>query len=66
MKQTPTSSLRNVNDQDADLCLDLETIWKSSAGLDLSDRTVLEAEVLIWRICTARAARLARRVATAS
>jgi len=25
-------------------------VWRASIGLDLSDRPVLEAEVLIWRI----------------
>jgi hypothetical protein len=24
--------------------------WNASLGLDLADRTVLEAEVLVWRI----------------
>jgi hypothetical protein len=30
--------------------LDDQQFWKASIGLDLADRTVLEAEVLIWRI----------------
>ena len=29
---------------------DDQQIWKACIGLDLADRTVLEAEVLIWRI----------------
>jgi hypothetical protein len=27
-----------------------ETLWRTFIGLDLQDRTVLEGEVLIWRI----------------
>jgi len=27
-----------------------QLFWSASLGLDLADRTVLEAEVLIWRI----------------
>lgn len=30
--------------------LDDQRFWKACIGLDLADRTVLEAEVLIWRI----------------
>ena len=30
--------------------LDGQQVWRASVGLDLADRTVLEAEVLIWRI----------------
>jgi hypothetical protein len=33
--------LRDVDDQQ---------VWRASVGLDLADRTVLEAEVLMWRI----------------
>ncbi len=33
--------LRDVDDQQ---------VWRASVGLDLAGRTVLEAEVLIWRI----------------
>jgi hypothetical protein len=29
---------------------DDQRYWKACIGLDLADRTVLEAEVLIWRI----------------
>jgi hypothetical protein len=29
---------------------DDQQIWKACIGLDLADRPVLEAEVLIWRI----------------
>jgi hypothetical protein len=32
------------------LDFDDQQIWKACIGLDLADRTVLEAEVLIWRI----------------
>jgi signal transduction histidine kinase len=28
----------------------LEAVWRASVKLDLSDRTTLEAEVLLWRI----------------
>jgi hypothetical protein len=31
----------------------LEAIWRASIGLDSSDRTTLEAEVLIWRMLRA-------------
>jgi len=27
-----------------------QQVWRASIGLDLADRPVLEAEVLIWRI----------------
>ena len=30
--------------------LDGQQVWRASVGLDLVDRTVLEAEVLMWRI----------------
>jgi hypothetical protein len=30
--------------------LDGQQVWRASVGLDLADRTVLEAEVLMWRI----------------
>ena len=30
--------------------LDGQQVWRASVALDLADRTVLEAEVLIWRI----------------
>ena len=33
-----------------------QQVWNASLGLDLADRTVLEAEVLIWRIVRQRAA----------
>jgi hypothetical protein len=29
---------------------ELEAVWRASVRLDLSDRTTLEAEVLLWRI----------------
>jgi hypothetical protein len=29
---------------------DDQQVWRACIGLDLADRTVLEAEVLIWRI----------------
>ncbi len=31
-----------------------QLVWSASLGLDLADRTVLEAEVLIWRIVQQR------------
>jgi len=31
----------------------LEAIWRASIGLDLSDRSTLEAEVLVWRMVRA-------------
>lgn len=33
---------------------DLDAIWRIAAGLDLGSRSVLEAEVLMWRICRAK------------
>jgi hypothetical protein len=30
--------------------LDDQQVWKACIGLDLADRTVLESEVLTWRI----------------
>jgi len=33
-----------------------QQVWNASLGLDLADRTVLEAEVLVWRIVRQRAA----------
>jgi len=30
--------------------LEDQLVWSASLGLDLADRPVLEAEVLIWRI----------------
>jgi len=29
---------------------DDQQVWRACVGLDLADRTVLEAEVLIWRV----------------
>jgi len=43
------------DEQDAGPCLDMDAIWRVSIGLDLANRTVLEAEVLSWRICFAKA-----------
>ena len=40
--------------------LDDQQIWKACIGLDLADRTVLEAEVLIWRIAQQRSVTLTR------
>jgi hypothetical protein len=37
--------------------LDDQEVWRVSVGLDLTDRTVLEAEVLMWRIVRQRIAR---------
>ena len=42
------SLLRDFDDQE---------VWRASVGLDLTDRTVLEAEVLMWRIVQQRIAR---------
>jgi hypothetical protein len=33
---------------------DLDAIWRVAVGLDLGSRSVLEAEVLMWRICNAK------------
>ena len=33
---------------------DLDAIWRLAVGLDLGTRSVLEAEVLLWRICNAK------------
>ena len=35
-----------------------QLVWSVSLGLDLADRSVLEAEVLIWRIVRQRSATL--------
>jgi len=35
-----------------------QRVWSASLGLDLADRTVLEAEVLIWRIVRQKSANL--------
>ena len=40
--------------------LNYQQVWRASIGLDLADRKVLEAEVLIWRIVRERAATLMR------
>jgi hypothetical protein len=37
-----------------------QLFWHISLGLDLSDRSVLEAEVLIWRIARQKSAALSR------
>jgi hypothetical protein len=37
-----------------------QLVWSASLGLDLADRTVLEAEVLIWRIVREKSAILVR------
>lgn len=37
-----------------------QLFWHISLGLDLSDRSVLEAEVLIWRIAQQKSATLTR------
>jgi hypothetical protein len=34
-----------------------QQVWSASLGLDLADRTVLEAEVLIWRILRQKSTR---------
>ena len=41
--------------------LDDQEVWRASVGLDLTDRTVLEAEVLMWRIVQQRIARQTRK-----
>jgi hypothetical protein len=33
---------------------DLDAVWRFAVGLDLGDRSVFEAEVLLWRICHAK------------
>ncbi|HSS98010.1 MAG TPA: hypothetical protein VLK33_13310 [Terriglobales bacterium] len=33
---------------------DLDAIWRLAIGLDLGSLSVLEAEVLMWRICNAK------------
>jgi hypothetical protein len=33
---------------------DVDALWRAALPLDLESRSVLEAEVLMWRICTAR------------
>jgi hypothetical protein len=33
---------------------DLDAVWKVAAALDVDDRGPLEAEVLLWRICSAK------------
>jgi hypothetical protein len=40
--------------------LDDQQVWRASIGLDLADRTVLEAEVLIWRIVRQKSVALIR------
>jgi hypothetical protein len=35
-----------------------QLFWSASLGLDLADRTVLEAEVLIWRIVRQKSAQM--------
>ena len=40
--------------------LEDQQVWRASIGLDLADRTVLEAEVLIWRIVRQKSATLMR------
>jgi hypothetical protein len=35
--------------------LDDQQFWRATLGLDLADRTPLEAEVLIWRIVAQKA-----------
>jgi hypothetical protein len=37
-----------------------QQVWRASIGLDLADRTVLEAEVLIWRVVRQKSATLMR------
>lgn len=61
-KKTPASEDPRLRDQDwlrgADTCFDKEkdAAWKDSIGLDLAERTVLEAEFLMWRIAAAKCA----------
>ena len=40
--------------------LEDQHLWRACIGLDLADRTVLEAEVLIWRIVQQRSVTLGR------
>jgi hypothetical protein len=37
-----------------------QQVWRASIGLDLADRSVLEAEVLIWRVIQQKSATLRR------
>jgi hypothetical protein len=39
---------------------DDQQVWRACIGLDIADRTVLEAEVLIWRIVQQKSAALTR------
>jgi len=61
-KKTPASEHSLLRDRDwlcgADACFDREkdAAWKDSIGLDLGDRSVLEAEFLLWRIAAAKCA----------
>ena len=41
--------------------LDDQEVWRASVGLDLTSRTVLEAEVLMWRIVQQKIARQTRK-----
>ena len=40
--------------------LDDQQVLRASLGLDLADRTVLEAEVLMWRVVQQKSATLMR------
>ena len=46
--------------------LDDQEVWRASVGLDLTSRTVLEAEVLMWRIVQQRIARQTQKSLNAS
>lgn len=50
----------NVSDNSNEFLLsdlDDQEVWRASVGLDLTGRTVLEAEVLMWRIVQQRITR---------
>ncbi len=53
------TSLRNSPDFPVPHLED-QQVWRASVGLDLADRTVLEAEVLMWRILQQKSAILVR------
>jgi hypothetical protein len=56
---TDLTSLRTSTDFSMP-ALEDQLVWSASLGLDLAQRTVLEAEVLIWRIVREKSAILMR------
>ncbi len=55
-KQTPREPTESAPEKSSYVQpdADLDAIWRLAIGLDLGSRSVLEAEVLIWRICNAK------------